>query len=369
MIDRVAAELGRAPARGAGGLQVVRPRAARRLLGFGGEESAGASFLRATAPVWTTDKDGIILACWRPRSPRHGQGSRQHYREITNAFGAPVYTHRRPPPRRGKKAQAALARAGQSSSLAGEPIRAKLTKAPGNGAAIGGLKVTTEKTAGSPRGRRAPRTSTRSTPRASAGTRDGAQAAHVLRPSPTAEPPTGPAVAPEPSAHGQPGLRRSRRQGKLDRCRGRRALGLHHHRFQRRLDALHLRRAAAADGTVMHNRYRRVFLGLANDTLDEDGEPLPAGEKNYLELYGIPPSFGVLRERFLANEQQTCHATISQGKVGRGRNHRLRRAGEDEGRRAAHGPPAPRARGRTSEEQGRHPGRAGPERSTRSPPR
>jgi hypothetical protein len=69
------------------------------------------------------------------------------------------------------------------------------------------------------------------------------------------------------------------------------------------------------DGTVMHNRYRRVFLGLANDTLDEDGEPLPAGEKNYLELYGIPPSFGVLRERFLANQQQTCHATISQEKL------------------------------------------------------
>jgi hypothetical protein len=68
----------------------------------------------------------------------------------------------------------------------------------------------------------------------------------------------------------------------------------------------------APDGTVLNNRYRRVFLGLANDTLDEDGEPLPAGEKNYLELYGIPPSFGVLRARFLADEQQTCHATISQ---------------------------------------------------------
>jgi hypothetical protein len=71
----------------------------------------------------------------------------------------------------------------------------------------------------------------------------------------------------------------------------------------------------ADDGTVLHNRYRRVFLGLANDTLDEDGEPLPAGEKNYLELYGIPPSFGVLRARFLADEQQTCHASISQEKL------------------------------------------------------
>jgi len=69
------------------------------------------------------------------------------------------------------------------------------------------------------------------------------------------------------------------------------------------------------DGEVLHNRYRRVFIGLANDTLDDDGEPLPAGEKNYLELYGIPPSFGVLRERFLADEQQTCHASINLEKL------------------------------------------------------
>jgi hypothetical protein len=71
----------------------------------------------------------------------------------------------------------------------------------------------------------------------------------------------------------------------------------------------------APDGTALPNRYRRVFLGLANDTLDEDGEPLPAGEKNYLELYGIPPSFGILRQRFAADEQQTCHASISQEKL------------------------------------------------------
>jgi hypothetical protein len=62
-----------------------------------------------------------------------------------------------------------------------------------------------------------------------------------------------------------------------------------------------------ADGQSMPNRYRRVFLGLANDTLDEDGEPLPAGDKNYLELYGIPPSLGVLRARFLEDEKQKCH--------------------------------------------------------------
>jgi hypothetical protein len=71
----------------------------------------------------------------------------------------------------------------------------------------------------------------------------------------------------------------------------------------------------APDGTVLPNRYRRVFIGLANNTLDEDGEPLPAGEKNYLELYGIPPSFGVLRARFLASERQTCHASIDHDKL------------------------------------------------------
>jgi len=71
----------------------------------------------------------------------------------------------------------------------------------------------------------------------------------------------------------------------------------------------------APDGTVMNNRYRRVFIGLANDTLDGDGEPLPPGEKNYLELYGIPPSFSVLRARFLASESQTCHAEIDQEKL------------------------------------------------------
>jgi lipoprotein-anchoring transpeptidase ErfK/SrfK len=69
------------------------------------------------------------------------------------------------------------------------------------------------------------------------------------------------------------------------------------------------------DGATLKNRYRRVFVGLANDTLDEDGEPLPAGEKNYLELYGIPPCFGILRARFLADETQTCHASISLEKL------------------------------------------------------
>jgi hypothetical protein len=61
------------------------------------------------------------------------------------------------------------------------------------------------------------------------------------------------------------------------------------------------------DGQPLQNRYRRIFIGLANDQLDEDGEPLPAGEKNYLELYGIFPSISVLRERFVTDEQHPCH--------------------------------------------------------------
>jgi hypothetical protein len=61
------------------------------------------------------------------------------------------------------------------------------------------------------------------------------------------------------------------------------------------------------DGQPLENRYRRIFIGLANDKLDEDGEPLAPGEKNYLELYGIFPSLSVLRERFLADDQHPCH--------------------------------------------------------------
>ncbi len=62
-----------------------------------------------------------------------------------------------------------------------------------------------------------------------------------------------------------------------------------------------------ADGQPLPNRYRRIFIGLANDQLDEDGEPLPPGSKNYLELYGIFPSMSVLRERFLNDDQHPCH--------------------------------------------------------------
>jgi hypothetical protein len=63
----------------------------------------------------------------------------------------------------------------------------------------------------------------------------------------------------------------------------------------------------AADGTPLHNRYRRVFVGLANDQLDGDGQPLPPGEKNYLELYGVFPSLSVVRSRFIQGDAQPCH--------------------------------------------------------------
>src|SRR4029079_19488216 len=64
--------------------------------------------------------------------------------------------------------------------------------------------------------------------------------------------------------------------------------------------------ATGPDGQPLPNRYRRIFIGLANDQLDNDGEPLQPGEKNYLELYGIFPSLSVLRARFVDDEQHPC---------------------------------------------------------------
>ena len=61
------------------------------------------------------------------------------------------------------------------------------------------------------------------------------------------------------------------------------------------------------EGEPLQNRYRRIFIGLANDKLDEDGEPLQPGDKNYLELYGIFPSLSVMRERFVTDDQHPCH--------------------------------------------------------------
>ena len=115
-------------------------------IGFGGEESAGASFLRCDGSVWTTDKDGIILALLASEIQAvTGRSPSQRYGELTATYGAPVYARVDAPADREQKARLSKLSADQvtATELAGEPITAKLTTAPGNGAAIGGLKVTT----------------------------------------------------------------------------------------------------------------------------------------------------------------------------------------------------------------------------------
>ena len=137
---------------------------------FGGEESAGASFLRHDGTVWTTDKDGPIMDLLAAEiTARTGKDPGEHYRELTAEFGTPYYTRIDAPatPEQKARLKKLSPEAVKASSLAGEPITAKLTRAPGNNAPIGGLKVDRTPAAGSRRGPRAPRTSTRSTPRAS----------------------------------------------------------------------------------------------------------------------------------------------------------------------------------------------------------
>jgi phosphoglucomutase len=112
---------------------------------FGGEESAGASFLRLDGTVWTTDKDGPILDLLAAEiTARTDKDPGEHYRELTAQFGSPCYTRIDAPATPEQKARLAKlsADAVQAATLAGEPITAKLTRAPGNGAPVGGLKVT-----------------------------------------------------------------------------------------------------------------------------------------------------------------------------------------------------------------------------------
>ena len=111
---------------------------------FGGEESAGASFLRRDGSVWTTDKDGIILGLLAAEiTAVTGKDPGEHYRELTAQFGTPYYTRIDAPATPEQKAafKKLSPENVTATELAGEPITAKLTKAPGNGAAIGGLKV------------------------------------------------------------------------------------------------------------------------------------------------------------------------------------------------------------------------------------
>jgi phosphoglucomutase len=114
---------------------------------FGGEESAGASFLRRDGSVWTTDKDGILLCLLASEIQAvTGWSPSQHYRRLTDVFGDPAYARVDAPATREEKKVLGSLSPDQvtATELAGEPITAKLTAAPGNGAAIGGLKVTTE---------------------------------------------------------------------------------------------------------------------------------------------------------------------------------------------------------------------------------
>ena len=116
-------------------------------IGFGGEESAGASFLRTDGSTWTTDKDGIILALLASEILAiTGSTPSQRYAELAERYGSPTYARIDAPADREQKARLAKLSPEQVSAtqLAGEPITAKLTSAPGNGAPLGGLKVTTE---------------------------------------------------------------------------------------------------------------------------------------------------------------------------------------------------------------------------------
>jgi phosphoglucomutase len=111
---------------------------------FGGEESAGASFLRHDGSVWTTDKDGPIMNLLAAEmTARTEKDPGEHYRELTAQFGTPYYTRIDAPATPVQKAQLQKLspEAVQASTLAGEPITARLTRAPGNNAPIGGLKV------------------------------------------------------------------------------------------------------------------------------------------------------------------------------------------------------------------------------------
>ncbi|KQU30593.1 MULTISPECIES: phosphoglucomutase (alpha-D-glucose-1,6-bisphosphate-dependent) [unclassified Rhodococcus (in: high G+C Gram-positive bacteria)] len=147
MIDRVVASLGRALLEVPVGFKWFVPGLVSGEIGFGGEESAGASFLRTDGSVWTTDKDGIILALLASEiTAVTGKTPSTRYRELTEQFGDPSYARTDAPATREQKAVLAKLSAEQvtATTLAGEDITATLTSAPGNGAALGGLKVTTD---------------------------------------------------------------------------------------------------------------------------------------------------------------------------------------------------------------------------------
>lgn len=146
MIDRVAEDLGRRLDEVPVGFKWFVPGLLDGSIGFGGEESAGASFLRRNGTVWTTDKDGILLSLLAAEiTAVTGRHPGEHYRALEERFGSPVYERIDAPATREEKAR--LSRLSPemvtAHELAGDPIVAKLTRASGNNAPIGGLKVVT----------------------------------------------------------------------------------------------------------------------------------------------------------------------------------------------------------------------------------
>ena len=147
MIDRVVKKLGRQLREVPVGFKWFVPGLVDGSYCLGGEESAGASFLRLDGTVWTTDKDGPIMDLLAAEiTARTGKNPGEHYRELTAEFGNPYYTRIDAPatPEQKAKLQKLTPDAVRESDLAGEPITAKLSKAPGNDAPIGGLKVVAE---------------------------------------------------------------------------------------------------------------------------------------------------------------------------------------------------------------------------------
>ena len=147
MIDRVVTSLDRELVEVPVGFKWFVPGLVEGAIGFGGEESAGASFLRFDGSVWSTDKDGIIMDLLAAEiTAVTGKTPSQRYAELAEKFGAPAYARTDAPANREQKAilKKLSPEKVSATELAGEEIVAKLTEAPGNGAAIGGLKVATE---------------------------------------------------------------------------------------------------------------------------------------------------------------------------------------------------------------------------------
>jgi phosphoglucomutase len=147
MIDRVVNKLGRKLCEVPVGFKWFSPGLFDGTICFGGEESAGASFLCLDGTVWTTDKDGPIMDLLAAEiTARTGKDPGEHFRDLAAEFGTPFYTRIDAPatPEQKAKLGKLSPEAVTESNLAGETITAKLTRAPGNNAAIGGLKVVTE---------------------------------------------------------------------------------------------------------------------------------------------------------------------------------------------------------------------------------